>query len=217
MSTAKVERKKNGKVRSAGCRSGLSRVGVVRSGNKSFCKMQLTSLSICDHFRPLVKDSVLILSLPPVEAWRSNCRVLRKPDCSLKSKKPLWPASSLIQGRLLLRACPVFRNVFTCSCLRGSKKQIKVNQTKSNLFYFPHMEVPENQEVGKMCGNASRPIHGQGRQLIPRQAMLVRFGTLMVRIMVRIEHRECPMFIGLGTMVRIQGGYCAANTRLSDR
>ena len=40
--------------------------------------------------------------------------------------------------------------------------------------------------------------------------MLVRFGTLMVRIMVRIEHREYPMFIGLGTMVRIQRGYCAA-------
>jgi hypothetical protein len=28
--------------------------------------------------------------------------------------------------------------------------------------------------------------------------------------MVRIEHQKYPMFIGLGTMVRIQRGYCAA-------
>jgi len=35
---------------------------------------------------------------------------------------------------------------------------------------------------------------------------MVRFGTLMVQIMVRIGHREYPMFIGLGTMVRIQRG-----------
>ena len=34
----------------------------------------------------------------------------------------------------------------------------------------------------------------------------MRFGTLMVRIMVRIGNREYPMFIGLGTMVRIQRG-----------